>query len=86
MFRKGGRSGPHWFDYGKSGEAPWLPIQGFLTRFGDVLPLLTGVDDRYVVMGPGDEATVDFGRRAPSTRGWVDPGFPDLHRGMRMED
>jgi hypothetical protein len=74
MYRKGGRAGPHWFDYGDvSKEARWLPIDGMLTRFGNVLPLLGESDDRYVVMGPGDEATVEFSADAlpPLAPGWT---------------
>ncbi|HZO18759.1 MAG TPA: FG-GAP-like repeat-containing protein [Gemmatimonadaceae bacterium] len=60
-YRKGGRYGPHWFDYDEvSTEHPWRPIEGAFTRFGDVLPLLHAPDDQYVVMAPGDEATVEF--------------------------
>lgn len=61
MYRRGGRYGPHWFDYDQvSREPPWRPIEGAFTRFGDVLPLLLSADDRYVVMGPGDELTLEF--------------------------
>lgn len=61
MYRKGGRYGPYWFAYDDvSRESPWRPIEGAFTRFGDVLPLLKGSDDMYVVMGPGDEATIEF--------------------------
>jgi hypothetical protein len=35
--------------------------RGNLTRTGDVTPLLTAADDRFVVFGPGDEVTVEFG-------------------------
>ena len=35
-------------------------LQGLFTRFGEVAPLLTEGDDRYVVMAPGDEITVRF--------------------------
>jgi hypothetical protein len=60
-YRKGGRHGPHWFDYDDvSTRSPWLTIPGRYTRYGDVLPLLDDADDRYVVMGPGDEMTVEF--------------------------
>ena len=60
-FRKGGRHGPHWFDYASvTAESPWRTIEGAFTRFGDVLPLVGESDDRYVIMGPGDEATVEF--------------------------
>jgi hypothetical protein len=61
MYRKGGRYGPYWFAYEDvSKESPWRPITGAFTRFGDVLPLLRDPDDMYVVMGPGDEATIEF--------------------------
>lgn len=65
MYRKGGRHGPHWFDYADvRAESPWRPIEGAFTRYGNVLPLLGDSDDRYVVMAPGDEATVEFDARA----------------------
>jgi Tfp pilus assembly protein PilF len=61
MYRKGGRYGPYWFAYDDvSKESPWRPITGSFTRFGDILPLLDGSDDMYVIMGPGDEATLQF--------------------------
>jgi hypothetical protein len=61
MYRKGGRRGPHWFDYATvSKDSPWRTITGAFTRFGDVSPLLERGDDQYVVMAPGDEATVEF--------------------------
>jgi hypothetical protein len=61
MYRKGGRYGPYWFAYDEvAKESPWRPITGAFTRFGDVLPLLRNPDDMYVVMGPGDEATIEF--------------------------
>ena len=61
MYRKGGRYGPYWFAYDEvAKESPWRPIEGAFTRFGDVLPLLRNPDDMYVIMGPGDEATIQF--------------------------
>jgi hypothetical protein len=61
MYRRGGRYGPHWFAYDDvSEQSPWRPIEGAFTRFGDVLPLLGGADDMYIVMAPGDETTVEF--------------------------
>jgi Tfp pilus assembly protein PilF/predicted secreted protein len=61
MYRKGGRHGPHWFEYDSvSRDARWRTIEGAFTRFGDVRPLLQGPDDMYVVMAPGDEMTVEF--------------------------
>ena len=73
MHRRGGRYGPHWFAYDDvSTESPWRPIEGAFTRFGDVLPLLRSADDMYVIMAPGDEATVEFdaASASPPPSGW----------------
>src|SRR3954470_19655747 len=59
MYRKGGRYGPYWFAYDDvTKDSPWRPIDGAFTRYGDVLPLLRGPDDMYVIMAPGDETTI----------------------------
>lgn len=74
MYRRGGRYGPHWFDYGEvTKESPWRPITGTATRFGDVRPLLDQSDDQYIVMVPGDETTVEFDAAALSrpAPGWT---------------
>ncbi len=61
MYRKGGRHGPFWFAYDDvTTTSPWRPIEGAFTRFGDALPLLGKADDMYIVMGPGDETTIEF--------------------------
>ena len=73
VYRKGGRYGPFWFDYGDVTEEPrWLRLEGRFTRFGDVTELLQRADDRYVVFGPGDEITVEFDARdaPPLPAGW----------------
>ncbi|MEX2154016.1 MAG: FG-GAP-like repeat-containing protein [Gemmatimonadaceae bacterium] len=73
MYRRGGPYGPHWFAYGEvTKDSPWRSIEGSFTRFGDVLPLLRGADDMYVVMAPGDEATVQFDATAAGSlpKGW----------------
>jgi Tfp pilus assembly protein PilF len=73
MYRKGGRYGPFWFDYGDvTDEQRWLPLTGLFTRFGDVVRLLERADDMYVVFGPGDEITVAFdaGDAPPLPAGW----------------
>jgi hypothetical protein len=73
MYRKGGRYGPYWFAYDEvTKESPWRPITGAFTRFGDVLSLLRNPDDMYVVMGPGDEATIEFDA---STAASLPPGW-----------
>ncbi len=72
MYRKGGRYGPHWFDYDSlSTEPAWRPITGAYTRFGDVLPLLRGADDMYIVMAAGDETTLEFAAPPPPPPGWT---------------
>lgn len=39
---------------------PFKNMRGDFTRFGDVRPLLAGVDDRFVVMGRGEEIALEF--------------------------
>jgi len=73
MYRKGGRYGPYWFAYDEvAKESPWRPIEGAFTRFGNVLPLLRSPDDMYVIMGPGDETTVQFDATSASS---LPPGW-----------
>jgi len=60
-YRKGGRYGPHWFDYSTVSTDPiWRDLTGNYTRFGDVLPLLLEPDDMYVIKNAGDETTIEF--------------------------
>jgi Flp pilus assembly protein TadD len=49
------------FDYDVvSPNGSWNPPRGLLTRYGDVTPLLTHPDDRFVIIAPGDELTLHF--------------------------
>ena len=60
-YRKGGRYGPHWFDYEKvSKNTNWRDLKGFYTRYGDVCSLLIESDNQYVIMNAGDEITIEF--------------------------
>ena len=60
-FRKGGRYGPHWFDYDSVTVEPrWHDLFGLYTRFGDVTDLVSEGDDRYVIQNAGDEITLRF--------------------------
>ena len=99
QYRKGGRFGPHWFDYQTvTTESPWRAIQGTYTRYGDVLPLLTEADDRYPIMGPGDELAIHFdAANAPElpdgwtrdfliyTEGWIKDADLNTADGWRVE-
>ncbi len=43
-----------------SATGPYTRPMGTYTRYGDVLPLLTALDDKLVVFGSGDEVRLDF--------------------------
>jgi hypothetical protein len=58
--------------YTLAGTAPrWRDLEGYYTRFGDVLDLLRSVDDRYVIMNAGDELRLRFREAPPLARGLV---------------
>lgn len=72
-YRKGGRYGPHWFDYSKvSTDAKWRDLEGNYTRYGDVLPLINSSDNKYIISNAGDEITIRFdaGKLPPLPQGW----------------
>ncbi len=72
-YRKGGRYGPHWFDYDSVTVEPrWHDLFGLYTRFGDVTDLVAEGDDRYVIQNAGDEITLRFDAEAfpPLPDGW----------------
>ena len=73
MFRKGNRYGPHWFDYSNVDHSTkWRDLTGNYTRYGDVLPLLTESDNKYVISNAGDEMSVKFSYSAlpKLKKGW----------------
>lgn len=73
-YRKGGRYGPHWFDYSRvSTDQKFRDLKGYYTRFGDVLPLLESSDNKYIITNAGDEVTVKFSEEElPELReGWT---------------
>jgi len=51
----------------------WNPTPGMYTRYGDVRPVISAIDDRLVIMGSGDELRLRFdGRGLPPLRaGWT---------------
>jgi hypothetical protein len=56
-----------------SATGPYTRPSGTYTRYGDVLPLLTSLDDQSVVFGSGDEVQLDFNpSKLPElSQGWV---------------
>jgi len=56
-----------------SATGPYTRPAGTYTRYGDVLPLLTALDDQLVVFGSGDEVRLDFDpSKLPALpEGWV---------------
>jgi hypothetical protein len=65
---------PEAFDYqNASAVSNWNPTPGLYTRYGDVRPLVTAVDDKLVVMGSGDELRLEFGAASlpPLPAGWT---------------
>ncbi|MEN8116589.1 MAG: FG-GAP-like repeat-containing protein [Bacteroidota bacterium] len=61
LYRKGGRYGPHWFDYNDvTSEPKWRDLTGNYTRFGDVTELLLYPDDMYIIANAGEETTIEF--------------------------
>ena len=75
-YRKGGRYGPHWFDYSQvNADQKFRDLTGYYTRFGDVLPLIESSDNKYIITNAGDETTVKF-----STE-----GLPELSDGWTRD-
>jgi hypothetical protein len=64
------------FDYAQvSPTGPYARHTGSFTRYGDVQELLTAAEDRFVVMGSGDQVALDF-----------DPdGLPPLPPGWKRD-
>jgi Tfp pilus assembly protein PilF len=59
------------YDHIAGVEPSWLDLEGYYTRFGDVRPLLTKTDDRYVIMNAGDEMLLRFPELPPPPDGWT---------------
>jgi hypothetical protein len=66
--------GPYLYDYQRPlrQNPAWGDMAGAYTRLGDCAELLRGVDDRYAIVGPGDELRLTFsGHPLPPLRpGW----------------
>ncbi len=67
------RSEPDFYDYSRlMPQPPWNALPGRYTRYGDVRALLAAEDDELVVLGAGDELTLEFpaGEFPPPAAGW----------------
>ncbi|MCU1325471.1 MAG: Tetratricopeptide 2 repeat protein [Bryobacterales bacterium] len=68
------RKQPEYFVYDQvSPVSNWNPTPGSYTRYGDVRELLGATDDRFVIMGSGDELVLRFDpAKMPALRaGWT---------------
>ncbi|MBI3681407.1 MAG: VCBS repeat-containing protein [Acidobacteria bacterium] len=60
------RRQPERFEYEPAAAtSSWNPTPGLYTRYGDVKPLLGEPDDRFIIMGSGDEVRLAFRAQAP---------------------
>ncbi|MBI3940605.1 MAG: VCBS repeat-containing protein [Acidobacteria bacterium] len=67
------RKQPEWFDYTRrTSTSNWNPTPGLYTRYGDVRELLDSAEDRFVIMGSGDELRFLFD---PQKLPRLKPGF-----------
>jgi hypothetical protein len=69
---KPNRRSPQVPDYGTiaTTASKWRDLEGYYTRYGDVLPLVEAVDGRYVIMNAGDEIVFRFPELPPPPAGW----------------
>ena len=75
-FKKGGRYGPHWFDYSDVDKnVKWRDLTGNYTRYGDVLPLLMESDNKYIISNAGDEMSIKFDAK----------GLPEVKKGWKRD-
>ena len=59
------REQPEIFEYARwTSDARWNQTPGFYTRYGDVRDLTLRADDRFVIMGSGDELQLSFPAKA----------------------
>ncbi|HSF43362.1 MAG TPA: hypothetical protein VLT87_26415, partial [Thermoanaerobaculia bacterium] len=63
---------PPFFDYHRTRPGrPYGAIEGFYTRYGDVMPLLEKIDNASAVLHHGDEVTLSFEAPPPPPPGQV---------------
>ena len=72
-FPRAVRRDPEEFDFhAADATGPYATPAGLYTRYGDVTPVLLGVDDRFAILGPGDAAMIEFDSASlpPLRDGW----------------
>jgi hypothetical protein len=72
-FPRAVRRDPEEFDFHDAAPAgPYARAAGLYTRYGDVTPLLAGVDDQFAILGPGDAVRLAFeaGALPDLPQGW----------------
>jgi Tfp pilus assembly protein PilF len=71
--RQANSSSPEIPDYNQltGARQPWRDLEGYYTRYGDIRELLSGIDDRYVIMNAGDEISLRFQAQPQPQAGWV---------------
>jgi hypothetical protein len=71
-----GEHGGEWFDWDELDPRPrWNQHPGMYTKLGETLPLVSAIDDCFVILGAGDALTVRFDAR----------GLPPLRDGWRRD-
>jgi len=68
------RKQPEHFIYGeRRNRSMWNPTPGDYTRYGEVATLIDSIDDRFVIMGSGDELRLRFNADVlpPLEHGWA---------------
>ncbi len=98
LYRKGGRYGPHWFDYEDVATGQkWRDLTGYYTRYGDVTELLRDADDQYIIANAGDEISLSFDTGTDElpegwtrdfliySEGWVKDGDLNTAMGQTVE-
>jgi cytochrome c-type biogenesis protein CcmH/NrfG len=58
------------YDHVSETGSKWRSLEGYYTRYGDVRPLLKGVDDRFVIANGGDELRMKFCAASPAPAHW----------------
>jgi tetratricopeptide (TPR) repeat protein len=72
--RRTNARGDHYYVYEQvSSTGPYVRQAGNYTRLGNVMPLLSQVDDRFAIFGSGDAISLEFDPRQlpPLPSGWV---------------